>query len=270
VGDVVNRLYNDPDPYCVAKAVSLIGSFHVGAYVDSLRPLYQKYRDDPWPDVKWAILATGANLLPSVHIDSIRQDLLDWAMADPNRLVRWYAIAVAEKFRQDLRGGLGIYQTDLTPDNVQELLYPYPTPPQLRFNTTKGSITIELDTEWAPRTARRMIAIAREGGYDHMQINNSQAGQAIQTGDRRGDGMGMPFKTVRDEYSPLRIQRGSVFWLMQTRDAGRGMFGIALTRLPYFDWRQPVIGHVVDGLENADALTAMDSILTVDVLVPEA
>jgi cyclophilin family peptidyl-prolyl cis-trans isomerase len=115
-----------------------------------------------------------------------------------------------------------------------------------------------------------MIAMARDGVYDDMPINDAQAGQAIQTGDRRGDGYGLPPQTVRDELSPQRIERGAVFWLMQTRDAGRGTFGMALTRLPYIDWRQPVIGRIVEGIENAEALTVQDTIRTVDVIVPGA
>ncbi|HUU44351.1 MAG TPA: HEAT repeat domain-containing protein, partial [Acidobacteriota bacterium] len=238
-GEVLNRLFHDTDPHVVSMAVNLIGSQHIMEYTDSLHSLYQRFRNNPRPEVKWSIMAAGANLLPSIHIDSTRQDLLDWGMADPNRLVRWYTIAVADKFRQDLRSGLGVYQTDLTPDNIDELLHPYVTPPRLRLNTTQGPVTIELDTEWAPRTARHMIAAVRDGIYDDMPINEANAGQAIQTGDRRGDGLALPDETVRDEYSPLRIDKGSVFWLLQTRDGGRGTFGIALDRQPYLDGRQP-------------------------------
>lgn len=267
---MLDNLLHESDPEAVSKAVSLIGTYRIGHYTDSLHALYQKYRDDPLPEVKWALLASGANMLPSIHIDSVRQDLLDWAMADPNRLVRWYCIAVANKFRKDLRAGLGIYQTDLTPENVESLLHPYPAPPQLRLNTTKGPVTIALDTRWAPRTARRMITLARAGVYDNMPINDAQVGRVIQTGDRRGDGYGLPPGAVRDEYSPLRVEKGAVFWIVQTRDSGRGIFAIALTRQPYLDWRYSVFGKVVDGLDNAAALTVRDTIRTVDVIIPDA
>jgi len=266
----LNRLFHDSDPQASAKAVSLIGSMHLVGYVDSLHALFRKYRDDPNPDLKWAILAAGTNLLPSVRIDSVRQDFLNWGMADPNRLVRWYTIAVAFKFRQDLRNGLGVYQTGLTVDNIDSLLPRYASPPLARLETTKGPITIRLNPDWAPRTMRQFVAIARAGLYDHAPIGDCQPGTMIQLGDRRGDGGDFPPANVRDEYSPLRVEAGSVLWLSPTRDTGRGAFALALARLPYQDWRYAVFGQVVEGMDNARALTTADSVSSVTISTPES
>ncbi|MBI3871629.1 MAG: HEAT repeat domain-containing protein [candidate division Zixibacteria bacterium] len=266
LGDYINRAYHDPDPGVVAMSISLIGSIHVMSYVDSLHALYPKYRDDPNPDVKWAITAASANMLPSVFIDSTRQDIINWGMADPNRLVRWYTIAVAFKFRQDRRDGLGVYRTDLNVGNVDSLL---PVPGSMlsaRLQTTKGTITIRFDTQWAPRTTRQFVAIARSGAYDRSRINDVQAGQLIQMGDRRGDFADLPPANLRDELSPLRLEPGAVFWMIQTRDSGRGLFSIALGRIPYQDWRFAVFAHVTQGLEVARSLSPADSIRTVEIL----
>ncbi len=262
----LNRLFHDSSTYVVAMAVQLIGSIHVNVYVDSLYQLYQKISADSNPDLKWAIAAASANMLPSIEIDSLRQDIINWGMADPNRLVRWYTIAVAFKFRQDRRDELGTYLTDLTIENVDQLLPKYSSPPLARIETTRGTITIELNTQVAPRTVRKFIANAKSGVYDNTPLNDVQGGQLIVMGDRWGDESSLPPADVRDEYSPLRVEPGAVLWSLISRDSGRGIFMIALTRLPYQDWRYPTFGQVREGLDVARSLTLADTIKTVQII----
>jgi HEAT repeat protein/cyclophilin family peptidyl-prolyl cis-trans isomerase len=260
------RLYHDSSDYVVAMAVQLIGTYHINLYTDSLHQLYQKYASDPNPDVKWAILAASANMLPTVQIDSIRQDIINWGMADPNRLVRWYTIAVAFKFRQDRRHELGVFETDLTVANVDSLLPEYASPPLARIETTRGAITVELDTRWAPRAVRQFMENARMGAYDNTPINELQGGQLVTLGDRYGDEANLPPADVRDEYSPQRVEPGTLMWSIIARHAGRGTFMIALNRLPYQDWRYPVFGRVREGLDVARNLTLADTVRTIQIL----
>lgn len=263
---ILNRHFHDTSSYVVAQAVNLIGSRYLHDYTDSLHHLYQRVADDPNPDVKWAIAAAGANLLPRVQIDSIRQDIINWGMADPNRLVRWYTIAVAFKFRQDRRSELGIFQTDLTVANIDSLLPSYTTPPLARIETTRGAITIELNTEWAPRTVRKFIQIAQSGAYDNTPVNDLQGGQIVVLGDRYGDESNLPPADVRDELSPLPTEAGTVLWSMMSRNAGRGNFMISLARLPYQDWRYGVFGQVREGMDIARSLTLVDTVRTIQIL----
>lgn len=262
----LNRLYHDTSATVVGMAISLIGSMHINVYVDSLYQLYPKYSSDPEPDVKWALMAASANMLPSIEIDSLRQDMINWGLADPNRLVRWYTIAVALKFRQDRRKELGVYLTDLTPANIDSLLPVYAAPPRARLETTRGTIVIELNADVAPRAVRRFIDIARKGLYDGTPVREVQGGQLAALGDRWGDESSLPPPDVRDEYSPLRVEAGSVLWSTTVRDSGRGAFLLTLSRLPYQDWRVPVFGKIVDGLDVAKNLTLADSIRTVTIL----
>jgi len=264
----LNRLYHDSSDFVVAMAIQLIGSLHVNVYVDSLYQLYGEYSDDPNPDVKWAITAASANMLPGLQIDSLRQDIISWGMADPNRLVRWYTIAVAYKFRQDRRNELGTYLTDLTVENVDSLLPVYTSSPLARMETTRGAFTIALETRWAPRTVRQFIENVRNGIYDNTPVNDLQGGQMVVLGDRYGDESSLPPADVRDEYSPLRTEAGTVMWSLVSHDSGRGNFMIALTRLPYQDWRYPVFGQVREGLDVVRALTMADTIRTVQIVTP--
>lgn len=264
----LNRLYHDTSTYVVAMAVQLIGTMHYNVYVDSLYQLYQQHSGDQSPDLKWAITAASANMLPGIEIDSLRQDIINWGMSDPNRLVRWYTIAVAFKFRQDRRNELGTYLTDLTVENIDSLLPVYATPPLARIETTRGTITLELNTEVAPRTVRQFIANARNGVYDATPVNDVQGGQLAVLGDRWGDESSLPPANVRDEYSHLRTDAGTVMWSLVSRDSGRGNFMIALTRLPYQDWRYPVFGQVRDGLDVARSLTMADTVRTIQIITP--
>jgi len=104
----------------------------------------------------------------------------------------------------------------LTGDNVNELLHPYPSNPQARLQTTQGMITFELRADLAPRTVRQFIKLARDGVYDSCPMNNVQIWNLVQTGDRGGDGWGLPDESVRDEISPERIRAGSVIWIINT------------------------------------------------------
>jgi cyclophilin family peptidyl-prolyl cis-trans isomerase len=192
--------------------------------------------------------------------------MIKWGMSDPNRLVRWYTSAVSFKFRQDRRDELGTYLTDLTVENIDSLLPVYASPPLARIATTRGTITIELNAQIAPRTVREFIANATSGVYDATPVNDVQGGQMVVLGDRYGDESSLPPGDVRDEYSPLRAESGAVMWSLVSRDSGRGNFMIALTRLPYQDWRYPVFGQVREGLDVARRLTYADTILTVQIL----
>ncbi len=266
----LNRIYNDTDHYCQQMAINLIGTFRLQIYQDSLYERYQAIIDMWRPELKWAILAATANMSPSVHPTPVRREIFTWGIDDPNRLVRWYSIAVWEKFREDQRDLLGTYQTDLTVENVDELLYPYSSNPIAQLETTRGRITLELLQDRAPRAVRRFITIARDGLYDRCQMNDIQPGNIIQTGDRRINGWGLPGETVRDELQPDRIGAGDVLWLINSRDSGHGAFGIVLSRSPYLDWRYARFAKIVDGLDVAQSLTYSDSIRTVIIETPDA
>lgn len=269
-GVYLNRLYNDRDPYAVQLSINIIGGFNLSQYQDSLYNLYFKYKDQWRPEIKWAIIASSANMSPSVEPTPVRRELFNMGMLDPNRLVRWYTIAVWEKFREDHRRELGVYKTDLTPENAGQLLHPYAQNPTVRIQTTRGPVVLELRADLAPRAVRRFIQMAKEGVYDNCPVNDLQAGALVQTGDRRGDGWGLPDETIRDEFSPERVVAGSVIWVINSRDSGHGIFAIALDRLPYLDWRYATFARVTDGLQTARALTYMDSLRTVEILSPGA
>jgi cyclophilin family peptidyl-prolyl cis-trans isomerase len=266
--DVLSRMYHDPDPYCLHMAISLIGGFRVQSYQDSLHALYQELRNDWRPDNKWAIIASSANLAPSVHADSVRSEIFNWGMSDPNRHVRWYSIAVWEKFRQDRRAELGTYKTDITVENVDELLHLYAANPTARVETTRGTFTLELLADKTPRYVRRFIELVNEGVYDDSPVNDVQVRGVVHLGDRRGDGFGMPGISVRDEFRPDRIETGDALWLINTRDAGMGLFAIALGPLPYLDWRYGVFAHVTEGLDVVRDLQLTDTLKTIRIVTP--
>ena len=268
--EYLNRLYHDSSAQCQQMAINMIGSIRISYYQDSLYEMYPTIIDMWRPELKWAILAASANMAPSVQADPIRSEIYTWGLDDPNRLVRWYSIAVWEKFREDFRDRLGTYKTDLTPDNVDELLHPYASNPKAHLRTTRGTITLELLADISPRSVRRFIAVARDGYYDACPMNDIQPGSFVQTGDRATGGWGLPDETIRDELHPKRLVAGDIIWLINSRDSGHGAFGLILSRTPYLDWRYGRFAKIIDGLGVARSLTFSDSILTVEIVTPEA
>ncbi|MBD3299719.1 MAG: hypothetical protein GF341_13765 [candidate division Zixibacteria bacterium] len=266
----LNRIYNDADRYCQQMAINLIGTFRLQMYQDSLYEFYPTIIDMWRPELKWAILAASANMSPSVQPTPVRREIFTWGIDDPNRLVRWYSIAVWEKFREDHRDKLGTYKTDLTVENVDELLHPYAANPLAHLETTRGRITLELLQDRAPRAVRRFIEIARAGIYDGCWMNDIQPGNIVQTGDTRVNGWGLPGETVRDELQPDRVDAGDVLWLINSRDSGHGAFGLVLSRSPYLDWRYSRFAKIVDGLDVARSLTYSDTVRTVTIETPDA
>lgn len=265
---VFTRLFDDSDHFCFQTAVRMIGAFRYKPYQDSIYARYPAYTDMWQPEIKWGFLAATANMAPSVQADDQQRALYNWGLNDPNRLVRWYAIAVWEKFGEDHHSELGTYKTDLTPENVGEMLHPYASNPTARLVTTKGPITIELWSDKAPRTARRFIELAKQGVYDNSPMNDIQPGAIVQMGDRRGDGWGLPGESVRDEIQPDRVETGTLLWLINTRDSGHGSFGIALEKAPYLDWRYGTFANVTDGIDAARRLTLADTLKTVEIVTP--
>jgi cyclophilin family peptidyl-prolyl cis-trans isomerase len=78
----------------------------------------------------------------------------------------------------------------------------------------------------------------------------------------------MPGISVRDEFRPDRIETGDALWLINTRDAGMGLFAIALGPLPYLDWRYGVFAHVTEGLDVVRDLQLTDTLKTIRIVTP--
>lgn len=133
------------------------------------------------------------------------------------------------------------------------------TPPELKIDesktyhaeivTNKGSMTLELAAQHAPKTVNNFIFLAREGYYDGVGFHRVISNFMIQGGDPTGTGMGGPGYQFEDEFSgnPLR----HVDHVISMANAGPGtngsQFFITHGSQPHLDGRHTVFGTLVEG-----------------------
>ena len=131
--------------------------------------------------------------------------------------------------------------------------------------TSKGSFTIRLLPEIAPRHAALFVKTAKAGGYDGTTFHRVIAGGIIQGGDPLTKdpaksalygtgGLGL----LKAEISERRFVRGAVGAARRPSsiDSGGGQFFVCLIDQPVLDGKYTLFGEVVSGLDVLDLLGA--------------
>jgi peptidyl-prolyl cis-trans isomerase B (cyclophilin B) len=236
---------------------------------DTLLAWYQQHQQDPRPDVRMAILALTGNLSPSIQVGDIQRTIFNLGLTDPDRLVRQYAAAVWLKFREDHRDMVGIFDSPINEATYGEYYREYPALPRVRFVTERGEFIAELYGTEAPRTVHHILSLVRSGFYDDTPVGLNDNGRTIYIGDRRGDSWGLSLETVRDEVTPRRNERGSLFMQVEHRHDARSLFGVCLGAQPGADFGRTVFGKIVEGVDVIDRLRPLDRIEKVEIISPE-
>ena len=159
----------------------------------------------------------------------------------------------------------------------------------IRLDTNKGSITIELDFEQAPETARNFQQYVSEGFYDGTLFHRVIPGFMIQGGGMEAD---MSEKTTRpniqnEATNGLRNDRGTLA-MARTNDphSASSQFFINLKNNDFLNhsapssqgWGYCVFGRVTDGMEVVDDIAGVatgtvrfhQDVPTEDVLIERA
>ncbi len=132
--------------------------------------------------------------------------------------------------------------------------------PHVYVETRHGTIEIELAVLDAPLAVESFMTLARDGYYDGLTFHRVERHQVAYAGDPRGDGIGGPGYTLRDELNQRPFLRGVVGVARDAADTGGSRFFITLSPQPQLDGRFTAIGTVVAGIEAADALEEGDRI----------
>ncbi len=154
--------------------------------------------------------------------------------------------------------------------------------------TAKGSFTIRLLPELAPRHAALFVKTARAGGYDGTTFHRVVAGGLIQGGDplskdpsqaaRYGTG---GLDLLPAEFSSRPFVRGTVAAARKpsSRNSGGKQFFVCLREQPALAGQYTIFGEVTSGMEvldqisltPADGQTAKDRVeMKVEVREPQA
>ena len=133
------------------------------------------------------------------------------------------------------------------------------------METSKGTITLELDEEKAPVTVANFVEYARAGHYDGTIFHRVIDGFMIQGGGFTKDMNQKPTRDpIRNEAANgLKNARGSIAMARTSVvDSATSQFFINLVDNDFLDFRNPtpsgfgyaVFGRVADGIEIVDAI----------------
>ncbi len=269
IREPVQATLEDPDPLVRYYAFNVLPFASGRLTFDSLLALYKHHQDDERPDMRMAILALTANLSPSVQVGPVQRQIFNAGINDPDRHVRYYAAAVWEKFRENHWDSVGAFATDITPEIYQQLYHADSTRPRVRVVTEKGTFTIELHHDEAPRAVRHFLDHVDSKFYDDTPVNPFDDARTIFIGDRRGDGWGTDPETMSDETTLRRIEKGTVYWRINLGHDSRSEFGISLLPQPFSNFLWTSFGGVVQGMDVAEQLRPLDRIIRIERVAPE-
>ena len=138
---------------------------------------------------------------------------------------------------------------------------------QVRIETNRGDIDLELYPEHAPKTVNNFAFLAGQGFYDgvtfHRVINNFM----IQGGDPTGTGRGGPGYKFEDEVSDNPLVHGSKVISMANAgpNTNGSQFFITHSPQPHLNGKHTVFGKVVSGQDVVDTVQQGDKMEKVTV-----
>ena len=138
--------------------------------------------------------------------------------------------------------------------------------PYAVMETAKGDITIRLLPETAPESVANFIELSEVGFYNRTSFHRVMKNLMIQGGDPLSkdnnpynDGQGFGSRALPQEFSDIKFERGTLA-MGRSPDGGDGgscQFFIVLKRAADWDGKYNVFGRVVDGIETAEAISAV-------------
>jgi peptidylprolyl isomerase/peptidyl-prolyl cis-trans isomerase B (cyclophilin B) len=118
------------------------------------------------------------------------------------------------------------------------------------LETDRGSLTIELFPDVAPKTAARFTELVKKGFYESLPFYRVLPKFLVQTGDPVGDGTGGSGQTIPAEFNEKKHVTGTVgIARKHDPDSADSQFYICLEPQPFLDGKYTVFGQVVDGLD---------------------
>jgi cyclophilin family peptidyl-prolyl cis-trans isomerase/HEAT repeat protein len=134
--------------------------------------------------------------------------------------------------------------------------------PHLRLETERGTIVLELASDWAPITVLSITRLAEEGYYDGVAFHRVLPNFVAQGGDfARGDGFGGPEYFLPSEFTPLAYEAGALGMASAGPDTEGSQFFITHSMQPHLEGGYTLFGRVVAGQDVVDALRVGDRVL---------
>ncbi len=134
---------------------------------------------------------------------------------------------------------------------------------QVSIETEKGTLRVELTCRDTPLTCLSFLQLVAQGFYDGLTFHRVVPDFVIQGGDPRGDGIGGPGYSIRDEISRLRYDRGVIGMALAGPDTGGSQFFLTLSPQPHLDGGFAAFGRVVSGDAVLDLIQGGDRIVRI-------
>lgn len=134
---------------------------------------------------------------------------------------------------------------------------------RVAIETEKGTIAVELTCRDAPLTCLSFLQLIAQGFYDGLTFHRVVPDFVIQGGDPRGDGIGGPGYSIRDEIGRLRYGRGVLGMALAGPDTGGSQFFLTLSPQPHLDGGFTAFGRVVAGDAVLDRIQGGDRIVRI-------
>ena len=133
----------------------------------------------------------------------------------------------------------------------------------------KGTVTIDLLEDVAPKHVKQITDIAAAGGYNGVVFHRVIDGFMAQTGDvefgraegdlRRAGTGGSQFDDLPAEFSDINYDRGVVGMARaQSPNSANSQFFIMFDEGSFLNGQYTVVGRVTEGMDVVDAITRGD------------
>lgn len=140
---------------------------------------------------------------------------------------------------------------------------------QAIFETSKGTIRLELFEEKTPKTVGNFETLCGKEYYDGLTFHRVIPDFMIQGGCPEGTGRGDPGYKFEDEFDPeLRHDAAGILSMANAGPNTNGsQFFITHVPCPHLDDRHSVFGKVLEGQDVVDSIEQGDTMSTVRVVV---
>jgi peptidyl-prolyl cis-trans isomerase B (cyclophilin B) len=151
----------------------------------------------------------------------------------------------------------------------------YASPPQMSidaaksftatFETSRGTVVVDLFPKEAPKTVNNFVFLAREGFYDGTTFHRVIPNFMIQGGDPTASGRGGPGYKFDDELkgSYKKHQAGSLSMANAGPNTNGSQFFITHVATDWLDGKHTVFGHVRSGQSVVNAVKQGDQLISV-------
>ena len=135
------------------------------------------------------------------------------------------------------------------------------------FETSRGSIVVDLFPKDAPNTVSNFVFLAKDGFYNGTKFHRVIPDFMIQGGDPEGTGRGGPGYKFADEVknNPRKHQRGSLSMANAGPNTNGSQFFITHIATDWLNGKHTVFGQVRSGQDVVNAIKQGDKLESITI-----